>query len=188
MPSEDEDLPDGEDPMALGEEEPSSEKGGELAIDSEEASAEEEERIDSEVEELTKKVEHATIYITRSLRRRTGPAVLQAAKEVRLQLRQTGLHVATVHADRAREFKAKMFKAWANDEKLRHTKTAGGDPAANSTAELGVKWVRSLLRSARAVPEDWPMAIDHAASSVWSKAFPSSPWTNPPVVPFGTEV
>ena len=192
VPSEDEALPEGEDPLALDDEEPSGDKGEELVSDTEEISAEEEGHIDDEVDRLTKKVEYATIYVTRCLRRRTGPAVLQAAKEILLQLRQTGLHVSNIHTDRAREFKAKMFKTWVNDEKLRHTKTSGGDPAANSTAELGVKWakarVRSLLRSAKADPRDWPMAIDHASSSVWSKAFPSSTWTNPPLVAFGTEV
>ncbi|CAE7753847.1 RE1 [Symbiodinium sp. CCMP2592] len=185
VPSEDEEVPEGEDPLVLGEDD-------EKDPEAEESSTEEAEKLESEVEELTKKVDYATIYVTRCLRRRTGPAVLQAAKEILLQLRQTGLHVAHVHTDRAREFRTKMFKTWVNDEKLRHTKTAGGDPAGNSTAELGVKWakarVRSLLRSAGAPPEDWPMAMDHAASSLWSKAFPSSSWTNPPAVAFGTEV
>ena len=142
VPSEDEALPEGEDPLALDDKEPSGDKGEELVSDTEEISAEEEGHIDDEVDRLTKKVEYATIYVTRYLRRRTGPAVLQAAKEILLQLRQSGLHVSNIHTDRAREFKAKMFKTWVNDEKLRHTKTSGGDPAANSTAELGVKWAK----------------------------------------------
>ncbi|CAE7830743.1 TY5A [Symbiodinium sp. CCMP2592] len=134
VPSEDEEVPEGEDLLVLGEDD-------EKDLEGEESSTEEAEKLESEVEELTKKVDYATIYVTRC---------------------------------------------------LRHTKTAGGDPAGNSTAELGVKWakarVRSLLRSAGAPPEDWPMAMDHAASSLWSKAFPSSSWTNPPAVAFGTEV
>ena len=186
---DDDDLPHGEDPMEIEEEEKVS--GGEEPPE-DEASSDDGGAIESEVEELTKKVKHGTVYVARCLRRRTGPHVLQAAKEILLQLRQSELHVATIHTDRAREFKSKAFKAWVNDEKIRHSRTAGGDPAANSTAELGVKWakarVRALLKSGRASPNEWPMAIDHATAQLWSKAFPHSPWTNAPAVAFGSEV
>ncbi|CAE7251196.1 putative transposon protein [Symbiodinium microadriaticum] len=175
--------------MELDEEEKVS-GGDELPED--EASSDDGGEVEGEVEELTKKVEYGTVYVTRCLRRRTGPHVLQAAKEILLQLRQSELHVATIHTDRAPEFKAKAFKTWVNDEKIRHSRTAGGDPAANSTAELGVKWaksrVRALLKSGNASPNEWPMAIDHASAQMWSKAFPHSPWTNAPAVAFGSEV
>ena len=85
------------------------------------------------------------MYVTRCLRRRTGPAVLQAAKEILLQLRQTGLHVANLHTELGSTMK---------NSGIQEQLEAGGDPTANSTAELGVKWakarVRSLLRSTKA--------------------------------------
>ncbi|CAE7564255.1 unnamed protein product [Symbiodinium sp. CCMP2456] len=148
--------------------------------------------LDDAVEGLAHQEEWATVYITRPLRGRTTQYVLQAAKEILLQLRQTGLHVGIIHTDRAREFKAKAFKEWTVDSQLRHTKTAGGDPAGNSSAELGIKWakarVRALLSAAKAPPRDWPMAIQHASFSMWAKVFPDSPWAAPPATAFGNEV
>ncbi|OLQ05728.1 Copia protein [Symbiodinium microadriaticum] len=150
------------------------------------------ETMDDAVEALAHPEEWATVYITRPLRGRTTQYVLQAAKEILLQLRQSGLHVGVLHTDRAREFKAKAFKSWTVDSQLRHTRTAGGDPAANSSAELGIRWaksrVRSLLSASRAPAKEWPMAIQHASSALWAKAFPDSPWTAGPATFFGNEV
>ncbi|CAE7226577.1 RE2, partial [Symbiodinium sp. CCMP2456] len=148
--------------------------------------------LDDAVEGLSHQEEWATVFITRPLRGRTTQFVLQAAKEILLQLRQTGLHVGMVHTDRAREFKAKAFKEWTVDSQLRHTKTAGGDPAGNSSAELGIKWakarVRALLSAAKAPSRDWPMAIQHASSSLRAKVFPDSSWAAPPATAFGNEI
>ena len=150
------------------------------------------ETLEEAVEKLNQGEETATIYVTRPLRRRTAHHVLQAAKEILLQLRQSGLHVDVVHTDRAREFKAKSIKEWTVDSKLRHTNTAGGDPSGNSTAELGVKWaksrMRALLKGAKMSAKEWPMAVNHASSSLWAKAFPFSPWTTQPATTFGNEV
>ena len=150
------------------------------------------ETLDEAVEGLAHQDEWATVYVTRPLRGRTNHYVVQAAKEIYLQLKQSGLHVAVIHTDRAREFKAKAFKEWTVDAQLRHTRTAGGDPAGNSSAELGIKWakarVRALLMASGAPAKDWPMAIQHASSQLWTQAFPDSPWTNPPATAFGSEV
>ncbi|CAE7301732.1 RE1 [Symbiodinium sp. CCMP2592] len=148
--------------------------------------------LDEAVEELTETPECITMYLTRPLRRRTKNEVLRASKEILLQLKQTGLHVATVHTDRAREFSSVIYKDWIADNGLRHSRTAGGDPAGNSTAELGVKWaksrVRALLKAAQADARDWPMAVQHATSTAWAKAFPYTPTTMTPATPFGNEV
>ncbi|CAE7386892.1 RE1, partial [Symbiodinium sp. KB8] len=148
--------------------------------------------VDEVVEELQEPIETKTIYLARPMRRRTTSATLLAAKEMMVQLRQNGLYVNAIHTDRAREFGSRAFKAWIGECGVRHTKTARGDPAGNSTAELGVKWlksrVRALLRSSGAGATEWPMAVNHAVMGLWSKAFPSSPWTSPPAAPFGSEV
>ena len=148
--------------------------------------------VDEVVEELQEPIETKTIYLARPMRRRTTSATLLAAKEMMVQLRQNGLYVNAIHTDRAREFGSRNFKAWIGECGVRHTRTAGGDPAGNSTAELGVKWlksrVRALLRSGGAGATEWPMAVNHAVMGLWSKAFPSSPWTSPPAAPFGSEV
>ena len=125
---------------------------------------------EEEIQELSKVPETVTIYITRPLRRRTASHVLAVTKEIHLQLKQCGLHVAQVHSDRAREFKAKVFKDWVIEAGIRQTKTAGGDPTGNSTAELGIKWaksrVRALIKASGAPPADWPMAIAHASAAL----------------------
>ena len=150
------------------------------------------ETLDEAVEQLEKPEEIVTVYLTRSLRRRTSSHVLSATKEIYLQLKQCGLYVAQLHSDRAREFKAKVFKEWVVDNAIRQAKTAGGDPTGNSTAELGIKWaksrVRALIKACDAPAKDWPMAISHASSTLWSKAFPDSPWVSRPAAPFGSEI
>ncbi|CAE7677994.1 GIP, partial [Symbiodinium sp. KB8] len=91
-----------------------------------------------------------------------------------------------------KQAEAKSFKEWVVDSGLRHTKTAGGDPAGNATAELGVKWakgrMRALLRASSFSPKEWPLAINHASASLWAKAFPFSGWTSQPATTFGNEV
>ena len=191
-----------DDPCATGDEDPmemvSQPVGGEdPAVSDEEEECEEgkplgPETLDDAVEGLLQPSEWTTVYVTRPLRGRTNHYVVQAAKEIHLQLKQTGLHVDIVHTDRAREFKAKAFKDWTTEAQLRHTKTAGGDPAGNSSAELGIKWakarVRALLAAAKAPPRDWPMAIQHASADLWAKSFPDSPLCTPPATSFGNEV
>ena len=187
-------VPEGEDPLEVV---PQPSGGEDSAVSGEEEECEERkplgpETLDDAVEGLLQPGEWTTIYITRPLRGRTNHYVAQAAKEIHLQLKQTGLHVDMVHTDRAREFKAKAFKDWTTEAQLRHTKTAGGDPAGNSSAELGIKWakarVRALLAAAKAPPKDWPMATQHASADLWAKAFPDSPLCTPPATSFGNEV
>ncbi|CAE7501293.1 GIP, partial [Symbiodinium sp. CCMP2456] len=72
------------------------------------------ETLDDAVEGLAQRDEWITVYLTRPLRGRTTHYVVQAAEEILLQLKQTGLHAL-----------------------------AGGDPAGNSTAELGIKWAKA---------------------------------------------
>ena len=85
-----------------------------------------------------------------------------------------------------------IYKEWVADCGLRHSRTAGGDPSGNSTAELAVKWtksrVRALLKEAGAEDGDWPLAAQQATATAWAKAFPHSPTTRMPATPFGHEV
>ncbi|CAE7540315.1 RE1 [Symbiodinium sp. CCMP2592] len=148
--------------------------------------------LDEAVEELTELPEWTTLYITRAMRRRTKTEALRAAREIVLQLKMSGLYVSTVHTDRAREFSSLVFKEWLAESGLRHTRTSGGEPAGNSTAELGVRWaknrVRALLKGAKAEPKDWPLAISQASASTWARAFPYSPTARLPAAPFGQEI
>ena len=134
--------------------------------------------LEKDVEALKIPVEFTTIYIARPLRRRTGPATLTATQELVLQLRRAGLPVRNVHSDRAREFHTVQFRTWLAEQQIGQTRTSGGDPAGNSTAENGVKWfksrTRALLKGAEAAPAEWPMAAQHAAARLWRQAFPTS--------------
>ena len=192
VPDDEEDEGDGSvDPLRLGEEEPGLCEEVETEVDGGEVPFGPR-TLEEDAKELMEPIETSTVYLARPLRRRTTAAVLTASKEMMLQLRQSGLHVDSIHTDRAREFSSKAFKDWATDSELRHTKSAGADPSGNSTAELGVKWVkqrvRALLKAGKAEAKDWPMAMHHAVSSLWAKCLPDTPWSMPPVAPFGSEV
>ena len=137
-----------------------------------------EEDFEKEVMSLKEPVEFATIYVTRPLRRRTGPATLTAVQDMVLQLRKAGLPVRNVHSDRAREFHTIQFRSWLSEQQISQTRTSGADPAGNSTAENGVKWfksrTRALLKRAEVFPSEWPMAAQHAAARLWRQAFPTT--------------
>ena len=191
VPDDLDDPPD--DPLVLQDEDLSdAEDGAREPGGDDDENPQGQEEIEEEAEKLSKPQQAATIYLCRPLRRRTTAHVLQATKEMVIQLKQTGLHVSGLHSDRAREFKAKAFKDWVTDVGLKQTKTAGGDPSGNSTAELGIKWIKSrmraLLKASDSPPRDWPMAAARATSSLWGKAFPDSPSFHPPVTTFGNVV
>ena len=135
--------------------------------------------LEEKVKELQKPVEMVTIYLARPMRRRTGQAALTAVQELVLQLSRAGLPVRTLHSDRAREFGTLQLRTWLTQQQIAQTKTSGGEPAGNSSAELGVKWfksrTRALLRTSGAPPTDWPMAASHAAATLWRRAFPDTP-------------
>ena len=82
---------------------------------------------------------------------------------------KVNIPVNAVHSDRAREFKTVQMRAWLADRQIAQTRTSGSEAAGNSTAEPRT---RSLLRTASACPEDWPLAAAHAADGLWRKAFP----------------
>ena len=192
VPSDDDTVDPETDPFTLEVEEEA------LKDDEVESGAEDEypvcgpKTLDEEVSDLTEPIETETIYLARPMRRRTTSAALAASREILLQLRQSGLHVNSIHTDRAREFGSKVYKSWVGENELRHTRSAGADPSGNSTAELAVKWIkqraRTLIKGGHASTKDWPMAMHHATASMWSRFLPDSPWTNPPAAPFGCEV
>ena len=91
---------EGRDPMEVVGEAPSVDEGV-SDLDDEEENHEPEahgpETMDDAVEALAHPEEWATLHITRPLRGRTTQHVLQAAKEILLQLRRSGLHVGVLH-------------------------------------------------------------------------------------------
>ena len=144
------------------------------------------------ITELKKPVELTTVYVCRPLRRRTGPAVLTALQELILQMSKVNVPINAIHSDRAREFKTVQMRTWLADRQISQTRTSGSEAAGNSTAELGVKWfkarTRSLLRTASASPEEWPLAAAHAANGLWRMAFPGAEASKGTRLAFGQTV
>ena len=134
--------------------------------------------LDGKIEALSKPEEMTTIYLSRPLQRRTGPAVLTALQEMVLKLTRVKMPVLAIHSDRAREFGTAQLKTWLAEKQIHHTRTSGSEAAGNSTAELGVKWfksrTRALLKASSADPADWPLAAAHASSILWRRAFAKS--------------
>ena len=111
----------------------------ELTTEEEESDKEEygPETLEEAVGEMKQAEETATIYVTRPLRRRATPHVLQAAKEIVLQLRQSGLHVDVVHTDRAREFKARTFQGVGGRRQPTPYKNGGRRPSGHCHGRVG---------------------------------------------------
>ena len=87
------------DPLRLEEEHDKDEEDMEPATE-EESVVNGPRTLEEEVMDLTEPIETRTIYLARPLRQRTTSAVLLAARECLLQLRQSGLHVGAIHTDR----------------------------------------------------------------------------------------
>ena len=132
------------------------------------------EELDEKVQELQKPVEMVTIYLARPMRRRTGQAALPAIQQLVLQLSRAGLPVRTLHSDWAREFGTLQLRTWLTQQQTAKTKTSGGEPAGNSSAELGVKWfesrTRALLRTLGAPPRNWPCGDEHCRTPLYTEA------------------
>ena len=105
---------------------------------------------------------------------RKGPEVLQAVQQFEVQLGRRRLPLHVGHTDRAKEFQTRAMKAWMADQGSHHSRSSGSEPAGNSTAELGVRWVkartRALLSDVRA--KEWPLAAQHAAQKQWNEKLP----------------
>ena len=150
------------------------------------------EALEEKIDECKGEVEMVTVYLSRPLRRRTGPSVLTALQEMILQITREGLVVRSIHSDRAKEFKTLQLRTWLAEHQISHTRTSGSEAPGNSTAELGVKWhkarARALLSSSSASPSEWPLAAAHAAALLWQKVFPSSCLFKDRILPFGKMV
>ena len=148
--------------------------------------------LDKKIEELTSKVELATLYLMVPMRSRHTADVLEATQALYNKLKKANLPVMQVHSDRAREFRARSFRRWTIDKGLFHSRTSGSEPSANGTAECAVKFfkrrTRQLLVTAGADPKDWPLAAQHAAELHWRSMMPPDGQPRDPLPAFGQEV
>ena len=78
---------------------------------------------------------------------RKGPEMLQAIQNFRIQLKRRKLPLDHIHSDRAREFQTRALRTWAAEHGIYHTRSSGSEPAGDSTAELGVRWVKARNRA-----------------------------------------
>ena len=158
-------IPDFEEEVA--HEEPQEESG-----DAE--PSEDKDELEEKVKELTKPLELRTLHMVQPLLSRKGPEVLQAVQQFKVQLGRRRLPLHVVHSDRAKEFQTRAMKAWMADQGIHHSRSSGSEPAGNSTAELGVRWVkartRALLTDVHA--KEWPLAAQHAAQKQWNEKLP----------------
>ena len=124
--------------------------------------------LDKEISMIKGALEYETIYIVRPQHSRKSAETLRSIQEMRMEVVSEGLPLHRLHSDTAREFSTDSLKTWCAEHDIVHTRTSGAEPAANSSAEVGVKWAkkaaRTLLSSAKAAPEEWPMAVAHAAA------------------------
>ncbi|CAE7842546.1 GIP [Symbiodinium microadriaticum] len=157
-----------------------------------EESTEPEDPLRKRIEELTTKVELATLYLMVPMRSRHTHDVLEAAQAMYNKLKRASLPVMQIHSDRAREFRARSFRRWTIDKGLFHSRTSGSEPAANGTAECAVKFfkrrARQLLITSSAEARDWPLAAQHAAELHWRAMMPPDGRPRDPLPAFGQEV
>ena len=138
--------------------------------------------------EVGEEFDMETFYISRPLRSRTSAEVHAAVQEVFFTLRAEGLHIARVHADRARELRTTPLRRWLLQRGTVSTYTEGQSPQANGRAENAVKWVKTQtkrLLTATSLPKScWAMASVYAT---WAKR-ESQLGHGQDVLPFGTPV
>ena len=122
------------------------------------------------------KVELRTLYLAQPLLSRKGPEVLQAIQNFRIQLKRRKLPLDHIHSDRGREFQTRALRTWVAEHSIYHTRSSGSEPAGNSTAELGVRWVKARTRALlfNVPAKEWPLAAQHAFHRLWEERMPST--------------
>ena len=125
---------------------------------------------------LRRPLELRTLYLAQPLLSRKGPEVLQAIQNFRIQLKRRKLPLDHIHSDRAREFQTRALRTWVAEHGIYHTRSSGSEPAGNSTAELGVRWVKARTRALlfNVPAEEWPLASQHAVHRLWEERMPST--------------
>ena len=132
--------------------------------------------VEEKVKEVKKPLELRTLYLAQSLLCRKRPEVLQAIQNFRIQLKSRKLPLDHIHSDRAREFQTRALRTWVAEHGMYHTRSTGSVPAGNSTAELGVPWVKARTRARLFnVPvKERPLAAQHAVHRLWEEWMPST--------------
>ena len=132
--------------------------------------------LEEKVKEFKKPLELRTLYLAQPLLSRKGPEVLQAIQNFRIQLKRRKVPLDHIHSDRAREFQTRALRTWVAEHGIYHTRSSGSEPAGNSTAELGVRWVKARTRALlfNVPAKEWPLAAQHAVHRLWEERMPSS--------------
>ena len=132
--------------------------------------------LEEKVKELKKPLELRTLYLAQPLLSRKGPEVLQAIQNFRIQLKRRKLPLDHIHSDQAREFQTQALRTCVAEHSIYHTRSSGSEPAGNSTAELGVCWVKARTRALlfNVPAKEWPMAAQHAVHRLGEERMPST--------------
>ena len=122
------------------------------------------------LEALAEPFEYATAYLVRPLRSRTKADVLRGIQELYIHLRSRGFPLLRIHSDRAREFTSDVVKVWAASRDIDLSTNQGDDPQSNSTAERGVRRLKSRMRVVLNQAREFGMLTQATWNAMWPAA------------------
>ena len=130
------------------------------------------------------------LYFVKPLKAKKSKAVMQAIREIVLQLKHENLPVVRIHSDRAHELRSPGLREWALDQGIMLTRTEGQSPQSNGTAERAVRYLkgkaRLMLRSSGLNASHWATAMITAAHH--QREGRLRPETYEPLCPYGSRV
>ena len=122
------------------------------------------------LEALAEPFEYATAYLVRPLRSRTKADVLRGIQELYIHPRSRGFPLLRIHSDRAREFTSDVVKVWAASRDIDLSTNQGDDPQSNSTAERGVRHLKSRMRVVLNQAREFGMLTQATWNAMWPAA------------------
>ena len=157
--------PDGEDPMAVQEEEEDEEAAEAEVLPRQEAEQRWKEFIASD-----NGVESRVLTFAVPLVSRKAHHVVEQISWIYARVRSMDIPILRVHTDRAREFASSSFTRWCSNKSILHTMSPGDEPTQNARVERTIgllkNRVRTLIKASGASISWWPLALRHAAENM----------------------
>ena len=134
--------PDGEDPMAVQEEEEDEEAAEAEVLPRQEAEQRWKEFIASD-----NGVESRVLTFAVPLVSRKAHHVVEQISWIYARVRSMDIPILRVHTDRAREFASSSFARWCSNKSILHTMSPGDEPTQNARVERTIGLLKNRVRT-----------------------------------------
>ena len=158
-------FPEGEDPMAMVEEQVDEEAPEVEVVNRHEAEQRWKEFLATNTGGESRILTFAVPLVSRKAQQ-----VIDAVAWIYARVRSMQIPILRLHTDRACEFSSAMFNKWCKSRDIMHTMSPGDEPTQNARVErtIGIlkNRVRTLIKASGADITWWPLALRHSGEAM----------------------